>query len=69
MNFASRKKYLNENFIIITCFRDIYFLDDPFGFMKDKTGQEIFEDLIVRALAEKTILFVTQELQVNSTHM
>ncbi|XP_058809563.1 ATP-binding cassette sub-family C member 5-like isoform X2 [Phymastichus coffea] len=43
--------------------RDIYFLDDPLSSMEDKISSEIFEDLIIRALAEKTILLVTQELE------
>ena len=62
MNFKlfERKNHIERFFII----RDIYFLDDPLSSMDEKIGQEIFEDLIMTALAEKTILFVTHELEV-----
>ncbi|XP_011502426.1 PREDICTED: multidrug resistance-associated protein 9-like [Ceratosolen solmsi marchali] len=43
--------------------RDIYFLDDPLRCMEDTVAEEIFENLIIRALAEKTIIFVTCELK------
>ncbi|OXU29439.1 hypothetical protein TSAR_016237 [Trichomalopsis sarcophagae] len=43
--------------------RDIYFLDDPLSSMENSVAQEIFEDLIIRALGEKTILFVTHDLE------
>ena len=63
MNFKlfERKNHIERFFII----RDIYFLDDPLSSMDEKIGQEIFEDLIMTALAEKTILFVTHELEVH----
>lgn len=49
--------------------RDIYFLDDPLSGMEDQIAEEIFEDLIVRALDSKTIICVIQELKVCTKFM
>ncbi|XP_014211440.1 multidrug resistance-associated protein 5-like [Copidosoma floridanum] len=43
--------------------RDVYFLDDPLSCMDDNLSKEIFEDLIIRALAEKTIIMVTNDIE------
>ncbi|XP_063987781.1 ATP-binding cassette sub-family C member 5-like isoform X1 [Diachasmimorpha longicaudata] len=41
--------------------RDIYFLDDPLSAVDVNVGKYIFENLILRALSEKTIIFVTHQ--------
>ncbi|KAJ8665273.1 hypothetical protein QAD02_006935, partial [Eretmocerus hayati] len=43
--------------------RDIYFLDEPLKNIDVGVSREIFEDLIIKALTEKTILLVTNELE------
>ncbi|XP_051169795.1 ATP-binding cassette sub-family C member 5-like isoform X2 [Leptopilina boulardi] len=43
--------------------RDIYFLDDPLSAVDTNVGVYIFENLILGALRDKTILFVTHQMQ------
>ncbi|XP_043467235.1 multidrug resistance-associated protein 5-like isoform X1 [Leptopilina heterotoma] len=43
--------------------RDIYFLDDPLSAVDSNVGLYIFENLILNALRDKTILFVTHQMQ------
>lgn len=43
--------------------RDIYFLDDPLSAVDANVGLYIFENLILTALREKTVLFVTHQMQ------
>lgn len=45
-------------------FRDIYFLDDPLSAVDAYVGSYIFEKLIVEALRNKSVLFVTHNIQV-----
>lgn len=47
------------------CCRDIYFLDDPLSAVDAYVGSYIFEKLIMEALRNKSILFVTHHIQVN----
>ncbi|XP_072749399.1 ATP-binding cassette sub-family C member 5-like isoform X2 [Anoplolepis gracilipes] len=43
--------------------RDIYFLDDPLSAVDAYVGSYIFEKLIVEALRNKSVLFVTHNIQ------
>ncbi|XP_014480641.1 PREDICTED: multidrug resistance-associated protein 5-like isoform X2 [Dinoponera quadriceps] len=43
--------------------RDIYFLDDPLSAVDAYVGSYIFEKLIVEALGNKSVLFVTYNIQ------
>ena len=50
--------------------RDIYLLDDPLSAVDVLVGEHIFKHCIQEALAEKSVLFVTHQLQVGRTsHM
>ncbi|XP_011308333.1 multidrug resistance-associated protein 5 [Fopius arisanus] len=42
--------------------RDIYFLDDPLSAVDVNVGRCIFENLIIHALSDKTIIFVTHQV-------
>ncbi|EOA39482.1 hypothetical protein CARUB_v10008087mg [Capsella rubella] len=42
---------------------DIYLLDDPFSALDAHTGSDLFRDYILSALAEKTIVFVTHQVE------
>jgi ABC-type phosphate transport system ATPase subunit len=44
--------------------QDIYLLDDPLSAVDSHVGQHIFENCIKGTLADKTIVFVTHQLQV-----
>lgn len=44
--------------------RDIYFLDDPLSAVDAYVGLYIFEKLIIEALRNKSVLFVTHHIQV-----
>lgn len=46
-------------------FRDIYFLDDSLNAVDAYVGSYIFEKLIVEALRNKSVLFVTHNIQVS----
>lgn len=46
------------------CFRDIYLLDDPLSAVDSHVGNHIFNHCIRGALKEKTVVFVTHQLQV-----
>lgn len=46
-------------------FRDVYFLDDPLSAVDAYIGSYIFEKLIVEALRNKSVLFVTHNIQVD----
>ena len=52
-------------FIKILSFRDIYFLDDPLSAVDAHVGLYIFENLILDALSNKTVLLVTHQVQVS----
>ncbi|XP_010475054.1 PREDICTED: ABC transporter C family member 5-like isoform X2 [Camelina sativa] len=42
---------------------DIYLLDDPFSALDAHTGSDLFRDYILSALAEKTVVFVTHQVE------
>ena len=44
---------------------DIYFLDDPLSSVDANVGLKIFENLILNALEDKTVIFVTHQVQVS----
>lgn len=44
--------------------RDIYFLDDPLSAVDAYVGSYIFENLILEGLRNKSVLFVTHNIQV-----
>lgn len=44
--------------------RDIYFLDDPLSAVDTHVGSYIFKNLILGALKNKCVLFVTHQIQV-----
>ncbi|OVA14831.1 ABC transporter [Macleaya cordata] len=42
---------------------DIYFLDDPFSAVDAHTGTQLFEDCLMGILKDKTILYVTHQVE------
>ncbi|MCO5600615.1 hypothetical protein L7F22_054730 [Adiantum nelumboides] len=42
---------------------DVYLLDDPFSAVDAHTGSELFKDCLLGALAEKTVIFVTHQVE------
>ena len=48
----------------VVCSREIYLLDDPLAAVDSHVGKHIFEEYIKTALKDKTVLFVTHQLQV-----
>ncbi|KAI3526549.1 hypothetical protein L1887_05806 [Cichorium endivia] len=42
---------------------DIYLLDDPFSAVDAHTGSELFKEYIMTALATKTVVFVTHQIE------
>ncbi|XP_010490291.1 PREDICTED: ABC transporter C family member 5-like [Camelina sativa] len=42
---------------------DIYLLDDPFSAVDAHTGSELFQEYILTALADKTVIFVTHQVE------
>ncbi|XAR58683.1 Xenobiotic-transporting ATPase [Bertholletia excelsa] len=42
---------------------DIYLLDDPFSALDANTGSELFEEYILTALAAKTVIFITHQVE------
>eukprot|EP00250_Pteridium_aquilinum_P021742 c25207_g1_i1 orf=137-4615(-) len=42
---------------------DIYLLDDPFSAVDAHTGSELFKECLLGALAEKTVIFVTHQVE------
>ncbi|CAM8971237.1 unnamed protein product [Rhodiola kirilowii] len=42
---------------------DIYLLDDPFSAVDAHTGSDLFKDYILTALATKTVIFVTHQVE------
>ncbi|KAI9182639.1 hypothetical protein LWI28_027429 [Acer negundo] len=42
---------------------DIYLLDDPFSAVDAHTGSDLFKDYIMTALASKTVVFVTHQVE------
>ncbi|KAI0500454.1 hypothetical protein KFK09_018666 [Dendrobium nobile] len=42
---------------------DIYLLDDPFSAVDAHTGSDLFKDYILTALASKTVVFVTHQVE------
>ncbi|KAH9785137.1 ABC transporter C family member 13 [Citrus sinensis] len=42
---------------------DIYLLDDPFSAVDAHTGSELFKEYIMTALANKTVIFVTHQVE------
>ncbi|KAG0453156.1 hypothetical protein HPP92_025512 [Vanilla planifolia] len=42
---------------------DIYLLDDPFSAVDAHTGSELFKEYILTALANKTVVFVTHQVE------
>ena len=47
--------------------REIYLLDDPLAAVDSHVGKHIFQEYIQTALKDKTVLFVTHQLQVSWT--
>lgn len=47
--------------------RAIYILDDPLSALDAHVGNHIFNNAIRKHLRQKTIIFVTHQLQVNKT--
>ncbi|XP_075225132.1 ATP-binding cassette sub-family C member 5-like isoform X2 [Lycorma delicatula] len=43
--------------------RDIYFLDDPLSAVDANVGAHIFNEYILKALKDKTVIFVTHQIQ------
>jgi len=46
--------------------RDIYLLDDPLSAVDAHVGKHIFNNYVKKELKDKTVLFVTHQLQVLS---
>ncbi|CAL0316870.1 unnamed protein product [Lupinus luteus] len=42
---------------------DIYLLDDPFSALDAHTGSELFREYVLTALADKTVIFVTHQVE------
>ncbi|KAJ4877014.1 ABC transporter C family member 5 [Raphanus sativus] len=42
---------------------DVYLLDDPFSAVDAHTGSELFQEYILTALADKTVIFVTHQVE------
>ncbi|WOL09935.1 ABC transporter C family member 5-like isoform X1 [Canna indica] len=42
---------------------DIYLLDDPFSALDAQTGSELFKEYILTALASKTVVYVTHQVE------
>ncbi|KAJ3693131.1 hypothetical protein LUZ60_012226 [Juncus effusus] len=42
---------------------DVYLLDDPFSAVDAQTGSDLFREYIMMALAEKTVVFVTHQVE------
>ncbi|KAL4573545.1 hypothetical protein LXL04_020355 [Taraxacum kok-saghyz] len=42
---------------------DIYLLDDPFSAVDAHPGSELFKEYIMTALAIKTVVFVTHQIE------
>ncbi|KAK7345719.1 hypothetical protein VNO77_16329 [Canavalia gladiata] len=42
---------------------DIYLLDDPFSAVDAHTGSELFREYVLTALAERTVIFVTHQVE------
>ncbi|MED6218009.1 Multidrug resistance-associated protein 5 [Stylosanthes scabra] len=42
---------------------DIYLLDDPFSAVDAHTGSDLFREYVLTALAEKTVIFVTHQVE------
>ncbi|XP_061352671.1 ABC transporter C family member 5-like isoform X2 [Gastrolobium bilobum] len=42
---------------------DVYLLDDPFSAVDAHTGSELFREYILTALADKTVIFVTHQVE------
>ncbi|KAH7443058.1 hypothetical protein KP509_02G017300 [Ceratopteris richardii] len=42
---------------------DIYLLDDPFSAVDAHTGSELFKECLLGALADKTVIFVTHQVE------
>ncbi|KAF3505437.1 hypothetical protein F2Q69_00040642 [Brassica cretica] len=42
---------------------DVYLLDDPFSAVDAHTGSELFKEYILTALADKTVIFVTHQVE------
>ncbi|XP_027365916.1 ABC transporter C family member 5-like isoform X2 [Abrus precatorius] len=42
---------------------DIYLLDDPFSAVDAHTGSELFREFVLTALADKTVIFVTHQVE------
>ena len=49
---------------MLSIFRDIYLLDDPLSAVDSHVGNHIFNYCIRGALKDKTVIFVTHQLQV-----
>lgn len=66
------KFYGKYNYVFKNAFfylRDIYFLDDPLSAVDAHVGSYIFKNLILGALRNKCVLFVTHQVQVCIKHI
>lgn len=48
----------------VFAYRDIYLLDDPLSAVDVRVSAHIFNDCILEALKQKTVILVTHEIQV-----
>lgn len=67
--YANRLVWVTYHWFTITNgyyfgFRDIYFLDDPLSAVDANVSHQIFENLILSALGEKTVVIVTHQINV-----
>ena len=49
--------------------KDLYLLDDPLSAVDPHVGKHIFENCIKKALRNRTVIFVTHQLQVKNNKL